>query len=452
MGASSSGDENPMKARGAVISGIIFIMASILSFNGLARAAEPNGRDVPLCTLEMRLTDTIGPAALDFVNRGFERARDRHCSSILMLINTPGGSLQTTRLIVEKILASEIPVLCLVSPEGGHAGSAGAIILQACHVAGAEMATNLGAATPVTFGASMPEDIKAKIMQDTVSWVRGLARLRGRNLEFAEKIVTEARAVDASDAAKIGAIDVVVEDVKHFLNFSEGRLVTMRGGEKQSVRTGVLIAMDSDMRNEVLRLITDPEFAYLLFMISLGLLYFEITHPGVYAPGVAGGLGLIISLIAFHKLEVWWGAVLLIVSGLGLMIAEAFVPSFGALGIGGVIALAVGSVLLFDPNSVGGGLPLSLIVTTVGALGGITFLLAFVAFRTRRRNRGKASLETVLIGRSATVVSLEAPSRRRGMVSVEGEFWRFVSEQDVQVGDVVTVVEQEQLHVKVVGK
>lgn len=441
-----------MKASGSVISGIIFIIASILSFNGMADAAEPNGRDVPLCTLEIRLTDTIGPAALDFVNRGFERARERRCSSILMLINTPGGSLQTTRLIVEKILASEVPVLCLVSPEGGHAGSAGAIILQACHVAGAEMATNLGAATPVTFGASMPEDIKAKIMQDTVSWVRGLARLRGRNLEFAEKIVTEARAVDASEAAKIGAIDAVVEDVKHFLNFSEGRLVTMRGGEKQSVRTGVLIAMDSDMRNEVLRLITDPEFAYLLFMISLGLLYFEITHPGVYAPGVAGGLGLIISLIAFHKLEVWWGAVLLIVSGLGLMIAEAFVPSFGALGIGGVIALAVGSVLLFDPNSVGGGLPLSLIVTTVGALGGITFLLAFVAFRTRRRNRGKASLETVLIGRSATVASLEAPSRRRGMVSVEGEFWRFVSEQDVQVGDVVTVVEQEQLHVKVVSK
>jgi membrane-bound serine protease (ClpP class) len=395
----------------------------------------------------MKLTGNIGPASLDFMARGFERARERHCSSILLLINTPGGSLQSTRLIVEKILASEVPLLCLVSPQGGHAGSAGAIILQACHVAGAEAATNIGAATPVAVNGAMPEDLKNKIVQDTVSWVRSLALLRGRNLDFAEKIVTEARALDAESAAKIGAIDMVAGDVTHFLDFSEGREVVMAGGAKAVVRTGALIALDSDLRNEVLSLITDPQVAYLLFMISLGLVYFEFTHPGAVAPGVAGGLGLITSLIAFHKLEVWWGAVFLIAAGLGLLIAEAFVPSFGALGIGGIVALGIGSVLLYDPNSLGTALPLSLVFTTVGALGSAMLALAFIAYRAR--HRGRARLETALLGKIGLVASLESPSLRRGMVSVEGELWRFVSDQDVREGDAVIVLEQDHLLLKV---
>jgi membrane-bound serine protease (ClpP class) len=391
--------------------------------------------------MELKLEGTVSPGVLDYLERGFSRAKELSCTSILLHINTPGGSLQTTRVIVERILASPVPVLCLVSPAGGHAGSAGAIILMACHVAGAEPATNIGAATPISLGEALPEDLRNKLVQDTVSWVKGLALLRGRNVDYAEKVVTEAKALESGEAAKIGAIDTVAGDTNAFLDFAEGREVTMNGGAKVRVMTGALTAYEPDLRHDLLQLLTDPQFAYLLFMVSLGLLYFELTHPGFGLPGVAGGIGLILSLIAFQKLEVRWGGVLLIALGIGLLIAEAFLPTFGVIGVGGLIALAIGSIFLYDPATTGFTLPLSLIAVTVGSLGLILLSLATLAFRTWRR--GRAKLETVLIGKIGEVASLESPSLRRGMVSVEGEFWRFACEKDVRVRDRVEVVAQE---------
>lgn len=417
-----------------------------------ALAGEPSlAREVPSCTLEMTLEGTVGPGLYDYIERGFDQAREQECRSILLHINTPGGSLETTRLIVSKILSSPVPVLCLVGPPGGHAGSAGAIILMSCHVAGAEPSTNIGAATPVAGqGAQLPDDLRKKIMEDTKSWVRGLAARRGRNLEFAEKIVTEARALEASEAAKIKAIDVVAFDTARFLDFAEGKVVRMAGDETQAVRIGVRTPFAPDLRHDFLQLVMDPELAYLIFMASLALLYFEITHPGTMVPGVVGGLGLIVSLMSFHKLEVFWGAALLIALGIGLLIAEAFVASFGILGIGGVVALAAGSFLLYDPTVVPGGLPTALILTVTGTLGALMMGLAFLALRTRRL--GKAKSEAALFQKSAEVVSLDPPSRRRGMVRVDGELWRFVSRNDVKVGEYVFVEAQEGLTLHIRAK
>lgn len=410
--------------------------------------APLSNRDVPSCTLELKIEGAVTPATLDYLERGFEKAKNLQCRSIFLGINTPGGNLQTTRLIVEKILASPIPVLCLVEPAGGHAGSAGAIILLACHVNGAEPGTNIGAATPVSgAGASFDQDMRNKILQDTESWVKSLASYRGRNTEVAGEIVTKAKAVTASDAARLNLIDTLARERNEFLTFAEGRAVKMQGDQTEAVQVGALTPYEPDLRTDFLQLVTDPEIAYLMFMGSLALLFFEFTHPGMIAPGIAGTIGLIVSLISFHKLEVWWGGVALIAVGLGLLVAEAFVPSFGALGVGGIIAFAAGSVLLYDPGVTGQGISWSLILTTTIGLGALMLGLALLAFQTRRK--GKAEAEVAILGRIGEVASFEAPSLRRGMIIVQGEYWRFVSDKDLRIGEPVVVVGQEGLTLKV---
>ena len=402
----------------------------------------PLDRNTPSCTLQLEFHGVITPGSLDYLDRGIKRAEELRCASLLLTLNTPGGGLETTRLIVEKILASPVPVLCLVSPSGGHAGSAGAIVLLACHVSGALPATNIGAATPISAsGEKINEDLRRKLHEDTVAWVKGLAKMRGRSLVFAEEIITKAKSLDADDAAKAGGIDKMALDLPRFLEFAEGRQVVMKGDQKMTVHVGALTTFRPDVRFRVLQLVTDPEIAYLLFMASLALLYFEFTHPGVGVAGVVGGIGLIVSLVAFHRMDVWWGGVSLIALGLAMLAAEAFI-GVGFLGVGGILALAAGSFFLFDPAAIGVGLPASLIVVTCGILGTAMLTLAFIAFRTHRR--GGAIAEVALIGQVGEVASLETPSARKGMAFVGGETWHFQSARDVAVGDKIKVLSQEE--------
>jgi membrane-bound serine protease (ClpP class) len=423
--------------------GIALVVFSSLS--AFAQDAEPSAKDIPSCTLMLELTGSIGPGALDYIERGLDHARTQNCHSILMTINTPGGALTTTRLIVSRILESPIPFLCLVSPEGGHAGSAGAIILMACHVNGAVAATNIGAATPISgSGIEISKDLRAKIVQDTVSWMVGLARLRGRSLEFADKVITDAKALDAEAAFKAHVIDVVVPDAKSFLNFADGRVVAMAAGKTEKVKTGALVNFNPDMRTRFLQVVTDPELAYLIFMVSLALLYFEFTHAGIMVPGVVGGIGLLIALIAFHHLDVRWGGAALIALGLAFLLVEAFVPAYGSLGIGGIIAFAFGSLLLFDPGPSGAPLISPVLVfSTCAVLGAFMLSLAYMAFRTR--HMGPARAEKALLGKVGEVLSLAEPSHKKGFARVQGEIWKIVSDRDLRINDKVTIIRQEGL-------
>lgn len=424
-----------------------FILSLLVSFFAFAQSNQSQDKSLQEatsvatgnCTPEIRLDGTIGPGSLVMLERGLEKAKSKDCRSLLITINTPGGSLQSTRLIVEAILNSPIPILCLVAPSGGHAGSAGAIILQACHVNGAMVATNLGAATPIAgTGQEIPEDLRKKLLNDTRSWMEGITKLRKRSEKFGQEIVTEAKAVSAEEALEIGAIDYVATRKLDFLKFAEGREVQMTEEKTESVVVGDLLTLEPTLRDHFLALFADPQIAYLLFMGSLALLYFEITHPGTMVAGVVGGVGIVLALIALHKLQVEWGGLLLIVLGLGLLLAEAFMPSFGILGAGGIVSFIIGSLFLFDPEKTGGyQLPLYLILPTALTVGGIMFGLAFLAFRTLKLKPKWGGAE--MPDREAKVVSLKGETHQEGQVEVLGEIWKFESLVPVEVGQKVII-------------
>lgn len=389
--------------------------------------------------MEAVIDGAIGPASLDFLERTSRRADQNKCGAILLLINTPGGNLQTTRLIVEHILNSSRPILCLIYPSGAHAGSAGAIIMQACHVAGAMEATNIGAATPVSgSGEAMPEDLRKKVLNDIRSWVEGLAKLRGRSESFAKEIVEDAKALSASEALKAKAIDFVATSKEDFLSFADGKSIKISENLSATLSLGETIVMVQDLRYRVMDILMNPQVAYMIFMASLGLLYFELTHPGAIAPGVIGGVGLLISLISLHMLNVTWGAVLLILAGIGFMIAEAFVAGFGILGIGGVISFFIGSLFLFDTAQTGLAIPLSTILPTTLLVGSMMIGVAYLAFSSRKR-RGHGGFDD-MIGKPARVSNVQAGDGKFGFIEIEGEIWRATSDLPMNIDDQVKII------------
>ncbi|MES3038350.1 MAG: hypothetical protein V4736_10630, partial [Bdellovibrionota bacterium] len=279
------------------------------------------------CLVGVEISEAISAATLDLITRAEAKAQESNCNAILLRINTPGGALNTTRLIVEKILASQYVYLCLITPSGGHAGSAGAIILQACHVNGGVKGTNVGAATPIlSTGGETPSDLRNKMINDTVSWLDSITKLRKRNSAFARSMVTEAKAYSSEEAQKKGALDYFVSDEAEFLQKTDGKIIALNATTNVTLKTAQLNNFDPGMRHRVFAFLADPEIAYLLLMGSVGLLYFELTHPGLIAPGVVGGIGLIFSLMALHKLDVYWGGVALMFLGLVLLGAELFLP------------------------------------------------------------------------------------------------------------------------------
>ncbi|MDX1376571.1 MAG: nodulation protein NfeD, partial [Burkholderiales bacterium] len=361
------------------------------------------------------LEGAIGPASADFVRKGLERAARDKAQLVILRMDTPGGLDTSMRAIIKDILASPVPVATFVAPSGARAASAGTFILYASHIAAMAPATNLGAASPVSIGApsvpgtqpeKKPEGAKKdgekegepapvpadtmmrKVTHDAAAYIRGLADLRGRNADWAERAVREAVSLPAAEARKINVIDVVADDVAGLLKALDGRSVKMDENETRTLQTAGVTAqtIEPDWRTRVLSVLTNPSVAYLMVLIGIYALIFEFSNPGLILPGVVGAICLLLAMYAFHMLPVNYAGLALIVLGIAFMIAEAFTPAFGALGVGGLVAFIIGSVILFDEEKAPGfEIPYTLIGGVAVASAGFLFLVIGMFARGRRR-------------------------------------------------------------------
>jgi len=396
----------------------------------------------------------IGPATGDYVERGIESATEAGARLIILRINTPGGLDSAMRDIVRAILASTVPVSAYVAPGGARAASAGTYILYACHIAAMAPGTNLGAATPVQIGGlpkgDSPQDdepgrsdkpAKAgdakerKAINDAAAYLRSLAQLRQRNEDWAEKAVREAASLPAEEALAIGVIDLVVADMDQLLVALNGRRLSIQGRDVTLDTEGVqLVVLEPDWRTKLLSVIADPNIAYILILIGIYGLIFEFYNPGFMVPGVVGAICLLLALFALQVLPVNYAGLGLLILGIVFMVAEAFAPSFGALGIGGLVAFVFGSIFLIETGVPGYGVSLPLIITfsvTSGA-----FFLGVIGMAVKARRRPVVSGQEQLLGLTGTVMQDFAAE---GRIQIHGESWRARSSRPLHRGEQVHV-------------
>jgi len=412
----------------------------------------------------------IGPATADYVHRGIENAEKQGAQLVVLQMDTPGGLDTSMRAIIKDILASPVPVATFVAPGGARAASAGTYILYASHIAAMAPATNLGAATPVAIGApggGKGEDDKPdakgdktgksegggasstmtrKQVNDAAAYIRGLAQMRGRNAEWAEKAVREAVSLSAGEALKSKVIDLVAADVPELLKRLDGRKLEMQGKERVLETSGVVAtAFEPDWRTRFLSVVTDPSIAYMLILLGIYALVFEFSNPGLVFPGVVGAICVLIALYAFHMLPVNYAGLALILLGIAFGVAELYFPAYGSLGIGGAIAFVVGSVILIDTDVPGYGVPFSLVLGIAAASAGFLFLVVGMAVKARSR--------PVVSGREELIWSagerLE-DCEGEGWARVHSETWRVRASAPLKAGQRVRVAAMHGLLLEVV--
>lgn len=457
------------------------VLTSLLFLFTVPVSAQPSN------VVVLEVEGVIGPASKDYILRGFETARERNADLIVMKMDTPGGLDTSMRDIIRAIIASPIPVATYVSPSGSRAASAGTYILYASHIAAMAPGTNLGAATPVQMGGGGLPDIggndeqedpdeeagndevaddaeatddeagedrpaerertgdtamERKLINDAKAYIRSLAELRGRNVEWAEKAVVDADSLSANQALELNVIDIVARNIDDLLEQIDGRTVDVDGTETNieldlpaSIET-----IEPDWRTRLLAIITHPQVAYILMLLGIYGLFFEFSNPGSLVPGVLGGICLLLALFAFQVLPINYAGLALVVLGVGLMIAEAFAPSFGVLGLGGVAAFVAGSILLWEDAGAAYEVPLGLIAGFA-----IANALIFIGIGTmvaRNYRRKPVTGDAALVGTAGMVID---DFDREGWVQIVGERWHARAERPLTKGVRVRVVDRDGL-------
>lgn len=419
-------------------------------------AQEPGPRSIPVLQIE----GAIGPATSDYVTHALADAAGSGAPMVLVRMDTPGGLDTSMREIIRAIVNAPVPIVTYVAPSGARAASAGAFILMASHVAAMAPGTNVGAATPVQIGATNPfsggdEQDKdkadqskpaegkpasatdAKALNDAIAYIRSLAEMRGRNVDWAESAVRTAASLSAQAALEQNVIEIVARNTDELLDQLQGRTVSMAGGREVTlaVRGAALVEVEPDWRIRLLAAITNPNVALILMMIGLYGLLFEFMNPGALYPGTIGAICLLVGLYALTALPVNYAGAALIVLGLGLMTAEAFVASFGILGIGGVIAFVLGAAILVDTD-----IPqfqIALPVLAAVAVASLAFTVLVVRMALGARRSQVVSGREQLIGTTAVILDWQSLA---GHVRVHGERWSARGNASFSAGQQVRVV------------
>ncbi|NNM81326.1 MAG: nodulation protein NfeD [Burkholderiales bacterium] len=403
-------------------------------FPAIVRGAEP--------VLVIPVSGAISPATSDFISSGLTKAENEGFQLAVIELDTPGGLDSSMRSIIRKILASPVPVAVYVMPSGARAASAGTYILYAAHIAAMAPGTNLGAASPVEIGGKPGNTMMHKVTNDAAAYIRSLAELRGRNADWGELAVRNAESIPANKALQLHVIDYVAPSLSKLLDALDGKTIeTASGNRILSTRNARIVTLSPGWKIRLLSIITDPNIAYALMVIGIYGIGFELANPGFGLPGVTGSICLILAMFAFQFLPVNYAGLALIVLALILFAAEAFFPSYGSLGFGGVISFILGSIFLMNEN---GGVRIAwqLILTASLFSGFLIFGIARMALKTRKKLivTGSEAIE------GSMALSVE-DFQSSGHVRMNGEIWNAKSLHPVKKGEKLKVTGREGLTV-----
>jgi membrane-bound serine protease (ClpP class) len=449
------------------------LIIPLIAMLAVAAHAEPSGEAVLL-----DIKGAIGPATSDYVTRGLEKSAARGAAVTILRIDTPGGLDSAMRDIIKAILSSRQPTVGYVAPSGARAASAGTYILYSTHIAAMAPGTDLGAATPIQIGGPSPLNpfspqpdetkepgaagdngkkralnrsqddatpahptMRDKVINEAAAYIRSLADLHGRNAEWAEAAVREAVSLPSNEALNLNVINVIADDVPALLEKIDGHTVKVAGREQRLETAGLgVVTIEPDWRSELLAVITNPNVAYILLLVGIYGLVLEFYNPGVLVPGVTGTISLLVALYAFQLLPINYAGLGLLLVGIGLIVAEAFAPSFGVLGIGGVTAFVIGSIMLLDTDVPGFGISWMLIGSLALVSAGIFLVVLMLLMRARRRAVVTGPEE--MVGASGEVVEWSAHD---GWVRTHGEIWKARSSRALEAGRKVRVAEIDDL-------
>jgi membrane-bound serine protease (ClpP class) len=410
-----------------------FLALLVAGFSALAQS--PGGSTAHVAHIV--IDGSINPAVDDFIRESIHRAKANGARALIIQLDTPGGLLSSTRTIVKDLLGAPVPLMVYVAPSGAGAGSAGVFITMAAHIAAMAPGTNIGAAHPVAGGGQEVKGVMGeKIENFTASFSETIAQKRGRNTEWAIQAVRKSVSITETEALKKNVIDIVAKDLNDLLKQAHGRKVDIDGrSEALMLKDVEIVRYEMSLKQKILNALADPNIAYLLMMAGVLGLYMEFSHPGVIFPGVAGAICLLLALTAFQILPINYAGLALILLGIALLIGEAFAPSFGILGIGGVISLALGSFFLFDTESSDLAVDRAIIFTTVATMSAFVLAVSYLVFRAHK-SKPALGFEG-LMGEIGEVRAKLSPA---GKIFVHGEYWNAEGDTEIDVGEKVEVV------------
>jgi membrane-bound serine protease (ClpP class) len=394
----------------------------------------------------LKINDAITPAIADFIKRGIEQSVKDKAECLIIQMDTPGGLDLSMRDIIKEMMSAEIPIVVYVSPSGARAASAGVFITLASDIAAMAPGTNIGAAHPVAVGGGkMDRTMAEKVVNDAVAYIESIAEKRGRNVKWAAKAVRESVSITETEALKIKIIDLIAKDVDDLLAKIDGKTIEKSRRTLKLATKGLKTnRVEMGFRESFLATLSNPNIAYILMMIGMAGLYFELSNPGAVFPGVIGGICLILAFFAFRTLPVNYAGILLILLGIFLFIAEIKIASYGLLSVGGIISLTLGSIMLFDSPLPFLRASLTVIIPTV--LVAAAFFIFAVTMTVKAHRAKPATGREGLIDELGTAATRIAPE---GKVFVHGEFWNAYADGIIEEGQKIRVVKAEGLRVKV---